>query len=176
MIKLFYSKTFKNYLCMMLTIFVSEIIFRLVSGFPVFDFSLLRIFLGVNVLSLVLGALFSFCGRIAGNILTFITSTFFVVYGILQAGFENYLGTYISFGNSSQAGAVMDYISDYFASFSWTFWLMLIPVGILLLYYIFIDHRIYIHERNEMIDFSDKFDSLERKERLVKRLQLLYLH
>ena len=114
---------------------------------------------------LIFGALFSFCGRIAGNILTFITSTAFVIYGICQAGFENYLGTYISFGNSTQAGAVMDYIADYFASFSWTFWLMLIPVGILLLYYIFVDKLIYINEKNEMVDFSDKFDSLERKEK-----------
>ena len=165
MIKLFYSKTFKNYLCMMLTIFIAEIIFKAVSGLPVFDFSLLRVFIGVNVLSLIFGALFSFCGRIAGNILTFITSTAFVIYGICQAGFENYLGTYISFGNSTQAGAVMDYIADYFASFSWTFWLMLIPVGILLLYYIFVDKLIYINEKNEMVDFSDKFDSLERKEK-----------
>ena len=110
-----------------------------------FDFSLLRVFIGVNVLSLIFGVLFSFCGRIAGNILTFITSTAFVIYGICQAGFENYLGTYISFGNSTQAGAVMDYIADYFASFSWTFWLMLIPVGILLLYYIFVDKLIYIN-------------------------------
>ena len=163
MIKLLYSKTFKNYLCMMLTMFSAEIIFRVISGFSILDYSLLRIFLGVNIISLVFGALYSFCGRIAGNILSFITSLFFIGYGILQMGFENYLGSYISFGNSTQMGAVTDYIRDYFASFSWKFWLLLIPLGVLLLFYIFLEHRIYIHERNEMIDFSDKFDSLDRK-------------
>ena len=75
MIKLLYSKTFKNYLCMMLTLFSEEIIFRLVSGFSIIDYSLLRIFLGVNIISLVFGALYSFCGRIAGNILSFMRIT-----------------------------------------------------------------------------------------------------
>ena len=165
MIKLFYSKTFKNYVCMTLTLFLAEIIFRLISGFSILDFSLLRIFIGINIISLIFGMLFSFCGRIAGNILTFIASLAFIIYGIAQLGFENYLGVYMSLGTSSQAGAVTDYIGDYFASFHWNFWLLLIPLGLLLLFYIFVDKRIYIHERNEMIDFSDKFDSLERKKK-----------
>ena len=78
MIKLFYSKTFKNYICMMLTLFAVEIVFRLVSGFAILDFSLLRIFVGINIISLIFGALFSFCGRIAGNILTFISTLYFI--------------------------------------------------------------------------------------------------
>ena len=169
MIKLFYSKTFKNYICMMLTLFAVEIVFRLVSGFAILDFSLLRIFVGINIISLIFGALFSFCGRIAGNILTFISTLAFTIYGIAQLGFENYLGVYISLGSSSQAGAVKDYIADYFASFEWTFWLLLIPIALLLIFYIFFEKRIYIHERNEMIDFSDKFDSLERKKKNDER-------
>ena len=116
--KLLYSKTFKNYLCMMVTLMFAEVLFRMVSGITLFDFSLLRIFLGVNIISLILGALYSFCGRIAGNILSFITTLLLTLYGILQIGFYNYLGDYISFGNSSQAGAVTDYIGDYFSSFS----------------------------------------------------------
>ena len=134
MIKLFYSKTFKNYVCMMLTLFLVEIIFRLVSGFTLLDFSLLRIFIGINIISLVFGMLFSFCGRIAGNILSFITTLAFTIYGIAQLGFENYLGVYISLGNSSQAGAVKDYIGDYFASFEWSFWLLLMPIVLLLIF------------------------------------------
>ena len=37
MIRLLYSKTFKNYLCIMLTLFVVEIIFRIVLKFPILD-------------------------------------------------------------------------------------------------------------------------------------------
>ena len=163
MIRLLYSKTFKNYLCIMLTLFVVEIIFRIVLNFPILDFALLRTFLGVNVVALILGALYSFTGRIAGNILSFITTLALSVYAIAQAGFYSWMGT-MSLGNSTQAGAITDYIGDFIACFHWTYWLMLIPCAILLVFYFFFEHRIYIHERNEMIDFSDKFDSLERKE------------
>lgn len=147
----------------MLTLFSGEIIFRWCIGLPILDWALLRIFLGINIVSLVCGALFSFCGRIAGNILTFLVALVGTVYAIAQAGFENYLGVYMSFGASSQAGAVKDYIVDYLQSFSWTFYLIAIPLGILLLFYIFVDHRIKVLERNDEIDFADKFDGEERK-------------
>ena len=52
--KLLYSKTFKNYLCMMLTLMCAEILFRVVSGITLFDYALLRILLGVNIISLIL--------------------------------------------------------------------------------------------------------------------------
>lgn len=161
--RLFYNNVFKNYFLLMLTLFAEEIIFRWCVGLPILDWALLRIFLGVNIVSLICGALFSFCGRIAGNILTFIVAFVGTIYAIAQAGFENYLGVYMSFGTSSQAGAVKDYIVDYLQSFSWTFYLILIPLGLLLLFYIFVDHRIKVLERNDEIDFADKFDGEERK-------------
>ena len=161
--RIFYNNIFKNYFLLMITLFAEEMIFRAVVGTPLLDWSVLRIFVGINIVSLILGAVFSLCGRIAGNILTFVTALIGTIYAIAQAGFVNYLGVYISFGTTSQAGAVKDYIMDYFASFSWTFWLILIPLGLLLLFYIFIDHRIKVLERNDTIDFADKFDSEERK-------------
>lgn len=161
--RIFYNNVFKNYFLLMLTLFSGEIIFRWCIGLPILDWALLRIFLGINIVSLVCGALFSFCGRIAGNILTFLVALVGTVYAIAQAGFENYLGVYMSFGASSQAGAVKDYIVDYLQSFSWTFYLIAIPLGILLLFYIFVDHRIKVLERNDEIDFADKFDGEERK-------------
>ena len=170
--KAFYNNIFKNYFLLMVTLFVTEIIFRVVVGLPLVDWALLRIFIGINIVSLICGAVFSLGGRIAGNILTFLVALAATVYSIAQAGFVNYLGVYISLGTSSQAGAVKDYIMDYFASFSWTFWLIAIPVVVLLLFYLFADHRIKVLERNDSIDFADKFDSEERKkenERLYRK-------
>lgn len=149
----------------MITLFAEEVIFRYCVGSPILDWALLRIFVGVNIISLLCGALFSFCGRIAGNILTFVVAAVGTVYAIAQAGFENYLGVYMSFGTTSQAGAVRDYIMDYLQSFSWTFWLIAIPLALLLFFYIFIDHRIKVLERNDEIDFADKFDGEERKQK-----------
>ncbi len=171
--KLLYNNVFKNYFLLMLTMFISEIIFRVVVDIPLFDWSVLRIFVGINVISLFCSALFSFTGRVASNILTFVVALASSVYGLAQAGFVNYLGVYMSFGNSSQAGAVKDYVLDYLGSFKWSFWLILIPSILLLLFYLFFDRRIKVLERNDTIDFADKFDSEERKKdndlKLIKK-------
>ena len=157
------NKVLKNYLLIMLPLLAVEIIFRLVMKLDLIDWACLRIFIGVNIIALFFGALYSFCGRVAGNILTIITDTLFTIYAIAQAGFKNYLGVYISFGTSSQLEAVADYFHDYIESFEMKFWYMLIPLGVVILYYIFLEHRVHVIERNDIIDFTDKFDSEERK-------------
>lgn len=162
--KAFYNKAFKNYLLLMITLFLIEIVFRIVMKFNLLDWSLLRIFIGVNVISLILGTIYSFLGRIVGNILTFLTATVGAFYAILQAGFYNFVGTYMSFGTSTQVGAVKDYITDYFASFSNSFYLIFTPLLVLVIYYVFFEHKVKIMQNNETIDFSDKFDNDERKE------------
>lgn len=162
--KIFYNKIFKNYFLMMISLFISEIIFKCVCNLSLFDFSTLRVFIGINFISLLFGFLYSFSGRIAGNILTFITTLILNVYAIIQAGFQNYIGVFVSFGASSQMGAVRDYIGDYLDSFKISFWIILIPVVLLLLYYIFIEPKVHILQMNEQIDFADKFDSEERKQ------------
>ena len=159
----FYNNVFKNYFLLTLTMFASEVIFRYVLKIPILDWSLLRIFVGINVISLLCSALFSFFGRIVSNILSFILALVSTVYGIAQVGFYNYLGVYMSLGTSSQMGAVKDYIMDYLGSFTWKYWLIGIPVILLLIFYIFFDHRIKVLERNDEIDFSDKFNSEDRK-------------
>ncbi len=161
--KAFYNNIFKNYFLLMITLFFSEMIFRFVVDLPLIDWAVLRIFIGINIVSLICGAVFSLGGRVAGNILTFLVALFSTIYSIAQAGFVNYLGVYISLGTSSQAAAVTDYIGDYLASFSWTFLFIAVPVVLLLLFYLFADHRIKVLERSDTIDFADKFDSEERK-------------
>ena len=68
----FYNNVFKNYFLMTITLFVSEVIFRAVSGLGVLDWTLLRIFVGINIISLICSALFSFFGRIASNVLCYL--------------------------------------------------------------------------------------------------------
>ena len=161
--KILCNNVFKNYILLMLSLFATEIIFRMVVDSPIFDWATVRIFLGINVISLFFAVVLSLAGRIAGNILSFIISLANSIYAIMQVGFLNYLGVYISFGTSSQAGAVKDYIGDYLASFEWNYFLIFIPTILLLLFYIFFDKKIQILKRNDEIDFSDKFDSEERK-------------
>lgn len=161
--KIFYSNVFKNYFFLTLTLFVSEVIFRIITGLNIIDWSMLRIFVGINIISLLVAGIGSFLGRLGNNILSFIVALAYGIYAVAQTGFYNYLGVYISFGTTSQAGAVRDYFTDYIQSFQWNYWLILIPVVFLAFFYLFIDPRIKLMQRNETIDFSDKFDTEERK-------------
>ena len=161
--KIFFSNLFKNYFFLTITLFACEIIFRIVTGLNLLDWALLRIFIGVNIISLIVSIFSLIKARVIGNVVSFITALAFSIYAIGQAGFYNYLGAYMSFGTTSQAGAVKDYIMDYIQSFKISFWFILIPVILLGLFYLFIDPRIELMQRNEDIDFSDKFDGEERK-------------
>ncbi len=162
--RIFYNNIFKNYFLLTITLLAEEIIFRVVTNLTVLDWTLLRTFIGINVISLLCAAIFSFFGRLISNILNVITALALSIYSVAQAGFKNFVGVFISFGTSSQIGAVKEYIGDYINSFHWNYWLILIPSAVLILFYILFDHRIKVLERNDAIDFSEKFDSKERKE------------
>ena len=132
--KFFQNRVAKNYFLLFITLFTAELIFRLVMNMPVADWAVLRIFLACNVLAMLCSLLFSFLGRIGSNIMTCVVALFASVYAVVQAGFYNYLGVFISLGTSSQLGAVKDYIKDYFDSFKNTFYLIFIPFVLLVLY------------------------------------------
>ena len=162
--KIFFNNVFKNYFLLMITLLAEEIIFRVVTNLPILDWTLLRMFIGINIISLLCAAIFSFFGRIGSNILNIIVALFLSIYSVAQAGFKNFVGVFMSFGASTQVGAVKEYIGDYLNSFHWNYWLILVPVVVLTLIYVLFDHRLKVLERNDTIDFSDKFDSDERKE------------
>ena len=165
--KIFYNKVLKNYLVMVLTIFIAELLFKYVEGVKIIDWSTLRIFLGTSFISLLISLLSSFLPRILNNFLCFLFALFFSIYTFLQAGFENFLGVYLSFGTSSQASAVTDYIGEFLGSFKLSYYFILIPILFMLLFYIFIDRKIKVMENNDEIDFSDRFSKGVLKEQLA---------
>ena len=80
--KIFYNKVFKNYFLLVCCLFLLEVFFKLFNGISLFNWSIIRIFLGVNMVCLIFGFLYSFCGRIVGNALTIITAFIFTIYSI----------------------------------------------------------------------------------------------
>ncbi len=163
--KLFHNRIIKNYLLMFLTLFTVEVIFRAVLKMPLIDWSLLRIFIGINIVTMILSIIFSYCGRIGSNILTFLVCLIGSIYATLQAGFYNFLGVFVSVETSSQLGAVKDYITDYFDSFKNSFYYILIPLGVLLLYFILIERKVKLSIKNEDVDFIEKFNTKDLKEK-----------
>ena len=110
---------------------------------PIFDWAVFRIFLSCNIISLLLSILTSFVKENVGRILSILVLFIITIYTILQAGFDNFLGVYISLGTSSQLGAVKEYIGDYFASFDAVFGTMLIPFVLYCVYKIWFEKKVF---------------------------------
>ena len=161
--RIFYSNVFKNYFLLMLSLFASEIIFRVFTNINIFDMSMVRVLLTVNIIALILSAISSLFGRIVGNILTLLFSLAFQFYMILEANLYSYLGTFVSFKMTESYNIVREYLADFSSRINWMYLLIAVPSAVLLIFYVFIDYRIKVLQRNDEIDFADKFDSDERK-------------
>lgn len=137
--KLLKNNLIKNYLVFMIFLFLLEVTFRVVSGITLKSTALLRIFLGVNIASVILSYILSWFNKKVSKYLILIISFLVTIYAFIQVGFNNFIGVYASVNASSQLGAVTSYIVDFFCSFKLTYYLILVPFIFLILYYIFID-------------------------------------
>lgn len=140
--KLLNNKTFKCYFLLLLFIISLELIFRGISGVPIFSVSLLRIILGANIISLTLSVLFSWLPEKGNKIINIILCLILSIYAFLQLGFNNFIGVYMSINTKSQLGAVKDYVKEFLASFLGKYYLIFIPFIILLICHIVIDKKI----------------------------------
>ena len=157
------NKTLRLYIPMVISLFTCEIIFKIGTKMPIFDWSLLRIFIGVNIFALIISLILSFIKneKASTAIMIFISLILNIVY-IVQAGFYNYLGTVMSLGTSSQAGAVKDFIGDFLGSLKPIFYLVFIPTIILALYYTLIETRI---NKKELTRYNEELDSIKGKKK-----------
>ena len=146
------SRVFSNYFLLLICFLLLEVIFHLVDGISIFNVASLRVLLGLNILALLFGYIFSFLPRLLTKILNVIIVFIFTIYGIAELGFHNFLGVYASISTNTQLGAVSSYIKDFLASFEWTFYFMLIPFILLLNYYIFIDKRVTLELPKRKLD------------------------
>lgn len=140
--KLLNNSVLKNYIILLVFTTILEGAFRLISGLPLFEVSFIRIFIGLNFISLLLAFLLSWLNKTASKIIIIVLCLLFSIYAFFQMGFNNFIGVYASVNASSQLGAVVDYIMDFFGSFLWQYYLEFIPFVLLVLYYIFLDKKI----------------------------------
>ena len=126
-----------NLIFMTIIIFSIEMIFRLLSDFELISYSSLRILLSSFILTFIVVFFTSLIKkRWLKNTINLIYVFLYALYSLLQIGFINYLGVYISFHTSSQFGAVTDYIKDYLESFKLNYFLLFIPFIICVAVYI----------------------------------------
>lgn len=139
--KLWQNRFFKNYLLLMLAFTFIEIIFHIIENISIVSYDTLRIWIGINIISCLFAFIFKWLPNLAAKILNLIIILIVAIYGIVELGFHNFLGVYASLQIKTQASAVTSYIWDFVKSFHLSFYCLLIPFILLLLYYLFLDKK-----------------------------------
>lgn len=139
--KIYNNKVFFYSCLLTIGIFILEIFFKVIMGLSVFNWSVLRIFLGCIILSNIISLLISFLKRKYANIIVCVLLFLLGILFTAQGGMRNYLGTYMSLGTASQAHAIEYFIGDFFTSLNpWFYMLFIIPI-LYVLYFIFLDKK-----------------------------------
>ena len=124
----YFNKFLGNYLILVINLILGELLFRIFNKLPLLDWANIRILIGINLIAIIFAAIASLFSKKVSRIITIIIAIITSVYTFLQIGFYNYLGVYMSFGTSSQLGAVKDYVVEFLSSLDWTYYLILLPV------------------------------------------------
>lgn len=140
--KLWQIKYLKNYILLILPLMIMEVIFRLIEKLPIFSYAGLRIFLGLNIIALLCSFILDYLHKLVAKIWNCLLILLLAIYGIAELGFNHFLGVYASIQINTQASAVTSYVGDFIKSFKWSFYLLIIPFILLVIYYIFIDKKI----------------------------------
>lgn len=149
-----------------------EIIFKIVNFFNLIDMSSIRIILGSFTISFIISSIEYFIPKKLHkyiNILFIFVCSF---YSWLETGFNNFIGVYMSFGTSSQLGAVIDYIREFVLSFKWYYYFTMLPFILIILYYIFYDKKI---KNKYKINISKNNYKLLNKTMFVKKILLSFM-
>jgi len=141
MAKIFKNKYFYDYITLLIPLMLIEVLFRIVSGYSLLDLSLIRIFIGLNFLVAIITFFLNFCNNLLTKIIKFIIISVASIYASVQMGFLNFLGVYVSFQESSQMGAVTDYIKDFLKSFKPQYFIPLITILLFITFTIFFSKK-----------------------------------
>ena len=124
---------------------------------PIFSYPTLRVFISTLFLSTLFGYLLSFCNKVVARVIMGILIFFINFYAYLQLGFNNFLGVYMSFGTSSQLGAVIDYIKDFLHSIKLIYYTCFIPFILILPYLILFEKKVYNNDRSNIDKATKKY-------------------
>lgn len=162
------NKKLLNFIINFITIFGIELIFKLVRNSYLLNYAMLRIILSSLILSFVISQIVSLFKNKVEMIINLCICLILSVYAWLQLGFYRYVGTYMSLNGSSQASKVTEFIWDFLISISGEFYLLYIPLGLLLIYYFLIP--LILKKKNLIIVLKN--DKTPRREWLKKVIKV----
>lgn len=170
--KLWQNKNISSFLELLTSLFLLEIIFKLIMKINILDYSLIRILIGIGMFSSIITILTSFIKKETTSIINVLIILIWSVIFLVQAGFNNYLGTYMSIGASSQAGAVGGFLADFIGSFNPTFYFLFIPIVLYIIYLIFLKPRLNKHFNQEKTEDKPKKISAKKQEELKRNQEM----
>ena len=124
-----------NFIVLSIFSLMVEIIFKFTNNFNIIDWSFIRIILSVFTLSTIVSYIEYFINPKYYKIINISLIVTMSIYALLQTGFNNYIGVYMSLGASSQLGAVTDYVKEFILSFKWYYYFNLLPIIAIILFY-----------------------------------------
>ena len=148
----FYDNTYAlNFILLFCSFFSIEMIMRIINGYSVISFGVLRIIVLLIIICYLISFFLNYFNstirKVVSSICVFIGST----YACLQLGFLKFLGVYASLQSANQAGAVTDYIKDFLKSFNPIFLTTYIPFVLLVIFYICVKKRFYRQNRHRLL-------------------------
>ena len=158
------SKYLYNIIILTTSIFLIEIIFKLVNNQNLFNVSVIRILFSTIIISLIISYIELYLKNKTCKKLNLLIIFIISFYSILQVGFNNFLGVYISFNVTSQVGAVTSYIIDFIKSFYWYYYFLLFPFILLIVFYKLQERKII------KINVDNNFNKLEKSLSLISFL------
>ncbi len=117
-----------------------ELLFKIISFNTIFDFEVIRIILFTFVFSLITSFIFTLFRPLVAKILSSITIFILGLYALLELGFKNFMGNFMSLsmlGGGGEVNRVSEEVPTFLASLKPQFFLCLLPFVVLLLIFIF---------------------------------------
>ena len=143
-----FSKMVRNVIILFLFRFSTELIVRLVTD-TFIGYGLLRIGLSSFIFSLLISLISSYFGKVISKIIKIIFCIIVTIYTFVEVGLYNYIGFYMGIGNSEQGAKTLSYIGDLIKSLKPIYYLLFIPLVLIILYYCLLDKRLLRFEEKK---------------------------
>lgn len=143
-----FSKMVRNTIMLLLFLFSTELIVRLVTD-TFIGYGILRIGISSLILSLIISLISSYFNKVIGKIFKIVFCIIVTFYTFVEVGLYNYIGFYMGIGNSEQGTKTLSYIGDLIKSLKPTYYLLIIPLVLIILYYCLIDKKLLKFEEKK---------------------------
>lgn len=138
--KILLNKLNRNLIVLFIFLFSLEMLVRLVTFIDI-GYGVLRIAISSLILATFISSIAFYLSKKISKIIYILFSIIVTIYTFVEVGLYNYIGFYMGIGNGEQGAKNLSYIADFFKSLRPTYYLLLIPLILVILYYIFIDKK-----------------------------------